>query len=604
MIEIDSQRGESETDFYSKLLALKQEQEDHLKLVEEIYRKELATGGITGHQPVPKSILKKSAKLQRDLKRITTSSSSLNSSINSSRKSSLGSEPEPRFRRREAYDLQSGGKEGSTKTESGKRERHLYRQRAVIKSRSVENIKFSFSRSRTSESATSYSQDLSDNISDDSSLENFKAKSRRVGNDRNLNKENFHIENRRSRSHEKKEHKTPQKGGETDRRHFVKQRPSSAPQRRPLEEKKFKSTVPQPFQMTLREEMKRSEREAAMKLLQETMEQQVEEPVPVPTFKPVQVPKHTKVNLLGKIEREKEKRREQKKIESTQKLLATKPFSFMTRDETRKLGNQTDLYKLCLRTNQNMQSKRERTDLDRLYREYMENKEKKRRLGEEALKAEKMKLHDRKSSRSGSRGSSEEIKLRRPLSASILQERRNYEKNFNMATNLRMRLLQENKSRVEEERRREEKKEEERRERDRRRRMNNPVWDNIREFKEEMEEMMRRVENQPTLFQKQGQVQAVKSVEKIYEYVLKRQGLQVEDINKLAESEHTTEKDFSKEYPGTWENGFRIGLRKDYGSYNWENYSEDDKVGGKKEALGKGNESQKFLSLVGWSGSH
>ena len=41
-------------------------------------------------------------------------------------------------------------------------------------------------------------------------------------------------------------------------------------------------------------------------------------------------------------------------------------------------------------------------------------------------------------------------------------------------------------------------------------------------------------------------VQAVKSVEKIYEYVLKRQGLQVEDINKLAESEHTTEKDFSK----------------------------------------------------------
>lgn len=41
-------------------------------------------------------------------------------------------------------------------------------------------------------------------------------------------------------------------------------------------------------------------------------------------------------------------------------------------------------------------------------------------------------------------------------------------------------------------------------------------------------------------------VQAVKSVEKIYEDVLKRQGLQVEDINKLAESEHTTEKDFSK----------------------------------------------------------
>ena len=30
--------------------------------------------------------------------------------------------------------------------------------------------------------------------------------------------------------------------------------------------------------------------------------------------------------ILGRIEREKEKRREQKKIESTQKLLATKPF--------------------------------------------------------------------------------------------------------------------------------------------------------------------------------------------------------------------------------------------------------------------------------------
>ena len=41
-------------------------------------------------------------------------------------------------------------------------------------------------------------------------------------------------------------------------------------------------------------------------------------------------------------------------------------------------------------------------------------------------------------------------------------------------------------------------------------------------------------------------VQAVRSVEKIYEDVLKRQGLQVEDVNKLAESENTTEKDFSK----------------------------------------------------------
>ena len=37
-------------------------------IVEEIYRKELANGGTTGHQPVPKSILKKSSELQRDLK--------------------------------------------------------------------------------------------------------------------------------------------------------------------------------------------------------------------------------------------------------------------------------------------------------------------------------------------------------------------------------------------------------------------------------------------------------------------------------------------------------------------------------------------------------
>ena len=36
--------------------------------MEEIYRKELDTAGTTDHQPVPKSILKKSAELQRDLK--------------------------------------------------------------------------------------------------------------------------------------------------------------------------------------------------------------------------------------------------------------------------------------------------------------------------------------------------------------------------------------------------------------------------------------------------------------------------------------------------------------------------------------------------------
>ena len=33
-----------------------------------------------------------------------------------------------RFRRREAYDLQSGGKGGSTKTESGKRERSVFKE--------------------------------------------------------------------------------------------------------------------------------------------------------------------------------------------------------------------------------------------------------------------------------------------------------------------------------------------------------------------------------------------------------------------------------------------------------------------------------------------
>ena len=70
-----------------------------------------------------------------------------------------------------------------------------------------------------------------------------------------------------------------------------------------------------------------------------------------------------------------------------------------------------------------------------------------------------------------------------------------------------------------------------REDRERRRRVNNPVWDNIatdanhnnnireltekrkyaesmrmKNYKLELEEMMRRVENQPTLFQKQSQV--------------------------------------------------------------------------------------------------
>lgn len=76
--------------------------------------------------------------------------------------------------------------------------------------------------------------------------------------------------------------------------------------------------------------------------------------------------------------------------------------------------------------------------------------------------------------------------------------------------------------------------EKEREERARRRRMNNPVWDNIKNdfeqnnileltqkrldaekirmknYKLELEEMMRRVENQPTLFQKQSQVDSRK----------------------------------------------------------------------------------------------
>ena len=95
---------------------------------------------------------------------------------------------------------------------------------------------------------------------------------------------------------------------------------------------------------------------------------------------------------------------------------------------------------------------------------------------------------------------------------------------------MRLKLLEDKQERSARERFYQDRQEKLRGERLRRRRLNNPVWDNLmndtdqniilyltqkrkdeekirlKKYKLELEEMMRRVENQPTLFQKQSQV--------------------------------------------------------------------------------------------------
>merc|ERR1711984_34223 len=98
----------------------------------------------------------------------------------------------------------------------------------------------------------------------------------------------------------------------------------------------------------------------------------------------------------------------------------------------------------------------------------------------------------------------------------------------------------------------------------------------MKNYKLELAEMMRRVENQPTLFQKQSQLSAKKSMEKKYNEVLQKQGIDSEEISSMIqEGKEKARAPLIKLFPKTEENGIKIGIRKvkNYASSKYESYN-------------------------------
>ena len=380
-------------------------------------------------------------------------------------------------------------------------------------------------------------------------------------------------------------------------------RPRSAPP-----PKKFNPTVPEPFEMTKREEKKIKERELALQYVSNPVENKEESKKCSQQFKAIEMPDHVKEKRYENILKLQEERRRVAKEEAyTEMQKKMKPFSFVQREENKykmvrsdstpnlrascnkpdfeatpfpehiftnfaeeqkkerenyrniqkKLRQEmllkkaaypprmeSDMIKKKLQENktqskkslhQPKKAKRERTDLDRLYREYQENLEKKQKIAkekEDMLTSGKAKLHQRKS-KFGNRPSSADTFKRRPFSAISMATEKEadvLESSYNLTAKLRMQMLEEKQLREIQKKKQIEEEDQEREERGRRRRLNNPVWENIRNdldnkeielltqerleeekvrlknYKIELEEMMRRVENQPTLFQKQSQV--------------------------------------------------------------------------------------------------
>ena len=179
--------------------------------------------------------------------------------------------------------------------------------------------------------------------------------------------------------------------------------------------------------------------------------------------------------------------------------------------------------------------KRGKTDLDRLYREYQEKLERKRMENKMLVGIEKAKAHDSIPQPNPRRRPQSADSARPKRFSTNLDKRYEYEdmeKSYNTTAMLRLKMLKERKMQHETDKMSKEAEEKTREERLRRRRMNNPSWDNIRNvggdkdgvimeltrrrleeekvrmenYKLELEHIMARVENQPTLFQKQSQV--------------------------------------------------------------------------------------------------
>ena len=373
--------------------------------------------------------------------------------------------------------------------------------------------------------------------------------------------------------------------------------------------KYFVPTVPEPFEMTVREETKRRERELARQYVGQSKLEDTNNLKNIEHFKAIEMPSHVKEKRYEKLVEKQEKKKKQTKEEIYLEIKnKIKPFSFVLREEKKSLKRSnsspnlkcsncntdfranpfpehlftdfaqeqkqerenyreiqkklrqefllknssfpprmgTDFIKKKLQENKELAKanksgqkavRRERTDLDRLYRQYRENMERKQTEQKDKmiLPTEKAKLHLRESKIRQRPRSSESLK-KRPRSASNysnLEANSSIEKSYNLTTQLRIKLLEEKQLRSFSARNVSLREEAAREERARRRRINNPVWENIRNeqdnrqveeltrarleqekirmknFKLEMEEMMRRVENQPTLFQKQSQVIAL-----------------------------------------------------------------------------------------------
>ena len=360
-------------------------------------------------------------------------------------------------------------------------------------------------------------------------------------------------------------------------------------------------TVPEPFEMTKREEEKLKQRVLALNLLSTHTDGNSNflkpESPRYEHFKAIEMPDHVREKRYEKMLRRQENKRLKAKEEASRELLMKiKPFSFVEREERKNNLKRSDSVPNMKTSNQNdfqanpfpehlftdfayeqqkekenyreiqkklrqemllkksdfpprikadflkkkMQDHKEvskqgssslarkkkisKTNLDRLYREYKQNLEKKTLERELSVDVEKIRIHDRQKN-----------KKMRPQSADSSYKRKQFSdvdhnNNLNLTTQLRLRLIEERQMRQVQQNIISQKLEERREERARRRRLNNPVWDNLRHgedqssveemtlrrlqeqrvrsknYKLELEQMMRRVENQPTLFQKQSQV--------------------------------------------------------------------------------------------------
>ena len=384
---------------------------------------------------------------------------------------------------------------------------------------------------------------------------------------------------------------------------------------KPTTPKKFVSTVPQPFEMTIREDKKRQEKfqmyEIARSVDQKDLEDsKLNKHNKHQHFKAIAMPKHVHEKRYEKLLKQQEQRRNKAKEEALKEIQNIfKPFSFIEREELKsKLRRSDSVPNLKCQERNNFEAhpfpehlftdfayeqqkekenyreiqkklrqeillksskypprmsadflkkkmvenksssnkqgrsfpkkaKRDKTNLDRLYREYKENLERRKLDQEMSVAIEKATLHERYSKRHNKRPHSADSARSRMKQ---FNEDHDPLQGYNLTAKLRLKILEDDQEKRAKLKYYSEREAQVREDRERRRRVNNPVWDNIKtdanhnnireltekrkyaesmrmkNYKLELEEMMRRVENQPTLFQKQSQVSSFQLRKQLY----------------------------------------------------------------------------------------